>query len=66
MHACNLVHAAFNIYLVLDNSGITFGLVVHAVLAANAGAVSVCVSAGSVSTTSGTAGALYCCYSFLY
>ena len=58
MHACYLTHTFCNVCLVLADSGITFGFVVAATVAASTGSFSVCASAGGTSTMSGTARAL--------
>ena len=55
MHAHDLVHTVCNVCLVMDDSGVAVGFVVTAVVAICAGAVSVCMSAGSSSTMSVTA-----------
>ena len=54
----DLAHTVCSVCVVLAESEITFGFVVAAVVAASAGAVSVCASAVAASTLSETAGVL--------
>ena len=58
VHTCDLAHDVCNVCLALADSGIPFDFIVATVVAACAGAVSVCVSAGGSSTMSATAGSL--------